>query len=117
MLRRNEGTCPSSPSDDEVGELEDAIRAERAKRAEQSNRSGQRERVIEAGVPRDQNSSADDPGHVRFDSDDLGPGKSGGRQPVTLEAPVIASSRGKGPSSSTAATASAQKVPSEAHST
>jgi hypothetical protein len=27
VLRRNEGTCPSSPSDDEVGELEGAIRA------------------------------------------------------------------------------------------
>jgi hypothetical protein len=27
VLRRNEGTCPSSPSDDEVGELKGAIRA------------------------------------------------------------------------------------------
>jgi hypothetical protein len=67
VLRRNEGTCTSSPSDDEVGELEGAIRAERAKRAEQSNWSSQSERVIEAGVPRSQNSSANDPGHVWFD--------------------------------------------------
>jgi hypothetical protein len=40
VLRRREGTCFSSPSDDEVGALKGAIRAERAKRAEQSNMAG-----------------------------------------------------------------------------
>jgi hypothetical protein len=37
VLRRSEETCFSSPSDDEVGGPDGAIRAERAQRAEQSN--------------------------------------------------------------------------------
>ena len=82
MLRRNEGTCPSSPSDDEVGELEGAIRAERAKRAEQSNWSSQGERVVEAGVAGGQHSASDNPGHVLINSDDFGRGKGRDRQPV-----------------------------------
>ena len=36
VLRRREGTCFLFPSDDEVGALQGAIRAERAQRAEQS---------------------------------------------------------------------------------
>ena len=36
VLRR-EGTCCSSPSDDEIGALQGAIRAKRAQRAEQSS--------------------------------------------------------------------------------
>ena len=82
MLRRNEGTCPSSPSDDEVGELEGTIRAERAKRAEQSNRSSQAERVVEAGVSGGQNRAADDPRRTLLHGDDLGLGKCRDRQPV-----------------------------------
>jgi len=35
VLRRREGTCFSSPSDDEVGGFQGAIRAERAQRAKQ----------------------------------------------------------------------------------
>ena len=42
---------------------------------------------------------------------------SGGSQPVTLEAPVMASSRGAGPSSRAVATSSTVKVPSLPHST
>jgi hypothetical protein len=42
---------------------------------------------------------------------------SGGSQPVTLEAPVIASSRGTGRWSSAATTSSAANVPSLSHST
>jgi hypothetical protein len=37
VLRRREGTCFLFPSDDEVGALQGAIRAERGQRAEQSN--------------------------------------------------------------------------------
>ena len=36
VLRRREGTCFLFPSDDEVGALKGAIRAERAQRAEHS---------------------------------------------------------------------------------
>ena len=42
---------------------------------------------------------------------------SGGSQPVTLEAPVTASSGGRGPSSRAAVTSSTSKVPSTRHST
>jgi hypothetical protein len=40
VLRRRERTCFSFPSDDEVGALQGAIRAERAQRAEQSTALG-----------------------------------------------------------------------------
>jgi hypothetical protein len=79
VLRRSEGTCSSSRSDDEVGELNGAIRAQRAKRAEQSNRPGEVERIVEAGVPRSKNGSTDDPRYALVDGNDLGAGKGGDR--------------------------------------
>jgi hypothetical protein len=45
VLRRREGTRFSSPSDDEVGAIHGAIRAERAWRARQSNPGGAAQRV------------------------------------------------------------------------
>ena len=69
-------------SDDEGGELESAIRAERAKRAEQSNRSREGERVVEAGVASNQNCATNHPRHILFNSDDLGLSKRRDRHPM-----------------------------------
>ena len=69
-------------SDDEVGELESAIRAERAKRAEQSNRSREVQRVVEAGVASSQDCATHHPRHILFHSDDLGVGKRRDRHPM-----------------------------------
>jgi hypothetical protein len=41
VLRRSEGTCFSSPSDDEVGALQGAIRAERANASEAIKKEAQ----------------------------------------------------------------------------
>lgn len=60
------------PSDDEVGELQEAIRAERA---EQSNCSGEGKRIVETGVARGKHRSTDYPRHVLVDGNDLGAGK------------------------------------------
>jgi hypothetical protein len=76
VLRRSEGTCSSSRSDDEVGEINGAIRAQRA---EQSNRPGERERIVEAGVPRSKNGSTDDPRYALVYGNDLRAGKGGDR--------------------------------------
>jgi hypothetical protein len=46
VLRRSEGTCFSSPRDDEVGGFQRAILAQRAQRVEQSNTGLRFQRAI-----------------------------------------------------------------------